>query len=223
MRAKFLRNPCREGSKCNNLVLPHCNPHVVEYPRRQTVGRRFFGSVWMPIALSKSDVEAMIQDLSILIVDDNQYMRKIVRNLLVNIGVRKVYEASDGIAGLDAIRIVTPDVVIIDWELPLLNGAEFVRIVRSPGVFPFSDIPIIMLSSHGERWRVVEAVRIGVNEYLRKPVSAQALLDRLTAIVAKPRPVVQLGDYYGPEPRKLVGDPVTEPSVALAPDGTPLN
>jgi two-component system, chemotaxis family, chemotaxis protein CheY len=177
----------------------------------------------MPISLSKSDVEGMIQDLSILVVDDNQYMRKIVRNLLVNIGVRKVYEASDGIAGLDAIRIVTPDVVIIDWELPLLNGAEFVRIVRSPGVFPFSDIPIIMLSSHGERWRVVEAVRIGVNEYLRKPVSAQALLDRLTAIVAKPRPVVQLGDYYGPEPRKLVGDPVTEPSVALPPNGTPLN
>ena len=107
----------------------------------------------------------MIQELSILIVDDNQYMRKVVRTLLVNIGVRKVYEASDGIAGLDAIRIVPPDVVIIDWELPLLNGAEFVRIVRSPGVFPLSDVPIIMLSSHGERWRVVEAVRIGVNEY----------------------------------------------------------
>jgi two-component system, chemotaxis family, chemotaxis protein CheY len=177
----------------------------------------------MAAALSKTDVEAMIQDLGILIVDDNQYMRKIVRNLLVNIGVRRVYEAGDGIAGLEAIRIVTPDVVILDWELPLLNGAEFVRIVRSPGVFPMPDIPIIMLSSHGERWRVVEAIRIGVNEYLRKPVSAQALLDRLVAIVARPRPAVQLGDYYGPEPRKLVADPVTEPSVTLAPRGTPLN
>jgi two-component system chemotaxis response regulator CheY len=177
----------------------------------------------MPIALSKSNVEAMIQDLSVLLVDDNTYMRKIVRNLLINIGVRRVYEAGDGIAGLDAIRIVTPDVVILDWELPLLNGAEFVRIVRSPGVFPMPDIPIIMLSSHGERWRVVEAVRIGVNEYLRKPVSAQALLDRLTSIVARPRPVVQLGAYYGPEPRKLVTDPVTEPSIAPAPSGTPLN
>jgi two-component system chemotaxis response regulator CheY len=183
----------------------------------------FLGPSRMPISLSKSDVEAMIQDLSILVVDDNQYMRKIVRNLLVNIGVRKVYEASDGIAGLDAIRIVTPDVVIIDWELPLLNGAEFVRIVRSPGVFPFADIPIIMLSAHGERWRVVEAVRIGVNEYLCKPVSAQALLDRLTAIVAKPRRIVQLGDYYGPEPRKLLTDPVTTPSIARAPNGTVLN
>ena len=123
----------------------------------------------MPIALSKSDVEAMIQELSILIVDDNQYMRKIVRNLLVNIGVRKVYEASDGIAGLDAIRIVTPDVVILDWELPLLNGAEFVRIVRSPGVFPFSDVPIIMLSV---AWRALARGRGGADR--RQRVSAQA-------------------------------------------------
>ena len=54
-------------------------------------------------------------------------------------------------------------------------------------------------------------------------MSAQALLDRLTSIVARPRPVVQLGAYYGPEPRKLVTDPVTEPSIAPAPSGTPLN
>ena len=91
--------------------------------------------------------------------------------------------------------------VIIDWELPLLNGSEFVRIVRSPGVFPVPDIPIIMLSSHGERSRVIEAARIGVNEYLRKPISAQSLYDRLVSILVKPRPVVQLGGYYGPKPR----------------------
>src|SRR3954464_14780153 len=102
----------------------------------------------MPEALSKSEVEIMIQELSILIVDDNHYMRKIVRTLLMNIGIRKVFEASDGIAGLDAIRTVSPDVVILDWELPLLNGGEFVRIVRSPGVFPQCDVPIIMLSSY---------------------------------------------------------------------------
>jgi DNA-binding response OmpR family regulator len=173
--------------------------------------------------LSKSEIETMIQEIGILIVDDNHYTRKIVRNLLTNIGVRRTYEASDGVAGLEAIRTMSPDVVILDWELPLLNGAELVRIVRSPGVFPMPDVPIIMLSSYGERWRIVEAVRLGVNEYLRKPVSAQALLDRLTLILARPRPVVQLGDYYGPEPRKLVLDPVTEPAAAPPPDGALLN
>ncbi|MBV8790568.1 MAG: response regulator [Pseudolabrys sp.] len=151
-------------------------------------------------------VEFQIQQLSVLVVDDNAFMRKMVRSLLNNIGVKKIFEASDGIAGLDAIRQFSPDLVILDWEMPLLNGPEFVRIVRSPGVFPLPDIPIIMLTAHGERWRVVEAVKIGVNEFLCKPVSAKGLLDRLVSILAKPRASVQMGDYYGPEPRKLVID-----------------
>jgi two-component system chemotaxis response regulator CheY len=161
------------------------------------------------------NVEDIVQSLCVLVVDDNQYMRKMIRNLLVNCGVKDMYEAADGIAALDMIRTVAPDVVLLDWEMPLLSGAELVRIVRSPGVFPIPDIPIIMLTGHCERWRVVEAVRLGVNEYLTKPVSAKALYDRLVAITTQPRPVVQLGDYYGPEPRKLLTDG-TDDDDALA-------
>jgi two-component system chemotaxis response regulator CheY len=177
----------------------------------------------MQSALSKSEIEALIASLGVLVVDDSQFMRKIARNLLVNIGVRDVHEASDGIAGLEAIRTKVPDVVIIDWELPLLNGAEFVRIVRSPGVFPMPDIPIIMLSSHGERSRVIEAARIGVNEYLRKPISAQSLYDRLVSILVKPRPIVQFGSYYGPKPRKLFTEALAAPTIAPAPEDTPTH
>src|SRR3954470_23453474 len=154
------------------------------------------------MALSKSGIETPIRSLGVLVVDSSQFMRKLVRNLLLNVGVKEIWEAADGIDGLEAIRSIGPDIVILDWELPLLNGAELVRIVRSPGVFPMPDVPIIMLTSHGERWRVVEAVRLGVNEFLCKPVSAQSLLDRMISILAKPRPFVQLGEYYGPEPRK---------------------
>jgi CheY-like chemotaxis protein len=167
--------------------------------------------------LSKSEIEAAIRSLGILVVDDNPYMRKIVRNLLINVGVKDVHEAGDGIAGLDAIRTVAPDVVILDWELPLLDGSELVRIVRSPGAFPMPNIPIIMLSSYGERWRVMEAAKLGVNEYLVKPVSAQALFDRLVSIMAKPRPNVRVGDYYGPQPRRLAGEQESKPEAAPAP------
>jgi two-component system, chemotaxis family, chemotaxis protein CheY len=166
--------------------------------------------------LSKKDVADRIQGLCVLVVDDNQYMRKMVRNLLVNCGVKDIYEAGDGIAALDIIRTVGPDAVILDWEMPMLSGAELVRIVRSPGVFPMPDIPIIMLSAHGERWRVVEAVKLGVNEYLVKPVSAKSLYDRLVSITVDPRPSVQLGDYYGPEPRKLASDQVEKAELADA-------
>ena len=155
---------------------------------------------------SKKEIGDLIQSLWVLVVDDNQYMRKMLRNLLVNCGVKDIYEAADGIAALEAIRTVAPDVVILDWEMPLLSGAELVRIVRSPGVFPMPDIPIIMLSGHCERWRVVEAVRLGVNEFLTKPVSAKTIYDRLVSIMLQPRPIVQMGDYYGPEPRKLLSD-----------------
>jgi len=168
----------------------------------------------------KTNVENIVESLCVLVVDDNQYMRKMVRNLLVNCGIKDIYEAADGIAALDMIRTIGPDVVILDWEMPLLSGAELVRIVRSPGVFPIPDIPIIMLTGHCERWRVVEAVRLGVNEYLTKPVSAKALHDRLISIMTQPRPVVQLGDYYGPEPRKMAAeaadDEVLAAPVAIA-------
>jgi two-component system, chemotaxis family, chemotaxis protein CheY len=158
----------------------------------------------MTSSRSKKQIDTLIQSLCVLVVDDNQYMRKMIRNLLVNCGIKDIYEAADGIAALDSIRTVAPDAVVLDWEMPLLSGPELVRIVRSPGVFPMPDVPIIMLTGHCERWRVVEAVRLGVNEFLTKPVSAKSLYDRLVAITLQPRPIIQNGDYYGPEPRKHV-------------------
>ena len=155
--------------------------------------------------------EKALQSLRVLVVEDNPYMRKVIRNLLTTIGIKGVMEAADGIEGLEAIRTMSPDVVLLDWEMPLLSGAELVRIVRSPGVFPTPDMPIIMLSGYGERWRVVEAMKLGVNEYLVKPVSAQALQARLLAILANPRRIVQRDGYYGPEPRRRLTDEMSSP------------
>jgi two-component system chemotaxis response regulator CheY len=106
----------------------------------------------------------------VLVVDDEPYMRKVVRTMLMSIGMRNIYEASDGPAGLTLIRILEPDVVILDWEMPGVDGPAFVRMVRSPDTFPCPDVPIIMLTGHGERSRGIEAVKIGVNEFLLKPV-----------------------------------------------------
>jgi CheY-like chemotaxis protein len=139
----------------------------------------------------------------VLVVDDEHYMRKVVRTLLMSIGIRTVYEAPDGPAGLELIRTMAPDVVIVDWQMPGLDGAGFVRMVRSPETFPFPNVPIIMLTGHGERSRVVEAIQIGVNEFLLKPVSSKSLHSRMVSVLTKPRTVVQAGGYYGPLPRNL--------------------
>lgn len=164
--------------------------------------------------LNAKRVEMLLQQLRVLVVDDNPFMREIVRGLLIHLGVRNIMEAGDGIAALETIRSASPDLVVLDWEMPLLNGPELVRIVRSPGVFPIPDIPIIMLSGHLERWRVVEAARLGVNEFLCKPVSAKTMLDHLVSILLKPRKIVHTGDYYGPAPRKPVLDLTPETPVA---------
>src|ERR1041385_753594 len=169
--------------------------------------------------INAKQAEYLIQNLSVLVVEDNPFMRNLVRGMLTHVGVGKVHEAGDGIAALEVIRAVSPDIVVLDWGMPLLNGPELVRIVRSPGVFPLPDIPIIMLTAHGERWRVTEATKLGVNEFLCKPVSAKALLDRLLSILLKPRESIQLGKYYGPVPRhpaSAKAEPTAEPMAAAA-------
>ena len=149
-------------------------------------------------------LQPRIEALKVLVVDDDHYMRKVVRTMLNAVGVKTVYEAGDGISGLESIKLYDPDLVIVDWEMPMIDGAQFVRLVRSPGEFPMPDVPIIMLSGHGDRWRVVEAARIGAHEYLLKPVSTKSLLDRIIAVIGRPRPTVKLDGYYGPLPRRLV-------------------
>jgi CheY-like chemotaxis protein len=149
------------------------------------------------------DIIRQIEALKVLIVDDEHNMRKVTRGLLLAIGVRNIHEANDGASGLEGICSLCPDLVILDWEMPSPNGPEFVRKVRSPGVFPYPDVAIIMLTAYGERSRVVESVKLGVNEYLLKPVSSKALLARIVSVLTKPRRIVKKGDYYGPEPRKL--------------------
>src|ERR1700741_2456361 len=150
-----------------------------------------------------SQYSQQLAALKVLIVDDESTMRKVTKSLLQVIGVQDIYEAADGRSGLEAICSWAPDVVILDWSMPSPNGPEFVRHVRAPGRFPYPDVPIIMLTAHGERARVVEAVRLGVKEFLLRRVSSTALLARLVSILARPREMVRKGDRYVPAPRNM--------------------
>jgi len=168
-------------------------------------------------------LRALIEATKVLIVDDDHYMRKVVRTMLAAVGVRVVYEAGDGIAGLEAISMYDPDIVIVDWEMPMIDGPQFVRMVRSPSSSPSPDVPIIMLTGHGDRWRVVEAARLGAHEYLLKPVSTKALLDRIVAILSRPRPMVKKEGYYGPAPRRpaVIGSPVAPRTAPVSDEAKP--
>jgi two-component system chemotaxis response regulator CheY len=154
--------------------------------------------------MTNRPVSARIKALKVLVVDDEHYMRKVTRTILSAIGVKTVFEASDGISGFELGRAHCPDLIIIDWEMPLIDGAQLVRMIRTPGDFPIPDVPIIMLSAHSDHWRVVESARIGANEFVRKPVSINTLEGRIVSVIERPRPTIKLDGYYGPMPRRFV-------------------
>ena len=145
------------------------------------------------IQLIPQHISSLLQATKVLVVDDEFYSRKVVRTLLMAMGVTHIYDADSGAKGLEAVRAVAPDVVLVDWEMPVMNGAAFSKAVRNPGKFPYPNVPIIMLTGHSERWRVEEALRLGVNEYLLKPISGKLLCDRLVATLTKPRLSAKVG------------------------------
>jgi two-component system, chemotaxis family, chemotaxis protein CheY len=153
--------------------------------------------------MANTPIETLLQGLGILIVDSNGYMRRMTRTMLINLGARSMMEATDGSAALEAIRTWNPDVMLLDWDMPGLNGMEVMRIVRSPGVFPRPNLPTIMLTDRAKRSYILEALRVGVHEFLLKPTSPKALCDRLMSAMIKPRPMMTVGKYYVPNPRPM--------------------
>ena len=147
----------------------------------------------------------LIQDLEILVVDHNAHMRRITRMMLVNLGAKSVYEAADGLAALEVVRTADPDVMVIERDVPVLNAPELLRIMRSPDLFPRPDLPVIMLTHSVRREEVMEALRLGAHELLVRPTSPQMLQDRLVSVMTNPRPMVKIGPYYVPQPRKIAG------------------
>ncbi len=141
-----------------------------------------------------SDIKTLLGEIKVLIVDDDHRTRKVIHTLLLAIGCTKIYEAGDGAVGLEMVRAVAPDLVLVDWEMPGIDGPEFVRLVRSPATSALPSVPVIMLTGHGERWRVLEAVRLGVHEFLLKPVSSDALRERILSVLEKTRSTVKRGD-----------------------------
>jgi YesN/AraC family two-component response regulator len=148
-------------------------------------------------------IDALIKSAKVLIVDDEYSTRKIIRSLLISAGIDHIYDAADGPSGLDAVRTLAPDIVLLDWDMPGMDGAEFTHRVRSPNAVLCPNVPIIMLTCHGERSHVLEAMRLGVHEFLLKPVSNEALLARIMSVFSKLRHTMPRGNDDGAEPRKL--------------------
>lgn len=139
-----------------------------------------------------------------LIVDDNAFSRRIVRTALYSFGARDVFESYDGQSGFSDFKEVAPDIVLVDWEMPILDGIGLIKLIRDPIESTNPFVSIIMISGHTERTRVAMARDAGVTEFLAKPISPQSLYDRVHAVVALPRKFISTKDFFGPDRRRGV-------------------
>jgi two-component system, chemotaxis family, chemotaxis protein CheY len=143
----------------------------------------------------------LFPDLSVLVVDDNSYLRRVVRDMLARVGLRRISEAPDGAEALSLLSELRPDLVVLDWDLPILSGEEFVRLARTPSTSPAPTVPIVAMIAQPQKFIIDRAIAVGVNEILVKPFSPKALWARLDEIINKPRPFVQVGGLVRPAPR----------------------
>ena len=140
--------------------------------------------------------------LRFLVIDDNPHMRRIIRTLLHGLGTRDVFEADDGATGLDAFTHNGPDIVLIDWAMPVFDGLELTKMIRETDGTANPYVPIIMITGHTEKDRVTAARDAGITEFLAKPISAKALYQRIASVVANPRPFIKTKTYFGPDRRR---------------------
>ncbi len=118
----------------------------------------------------------------ILVVDDSKVMRRVIRNILSSLGMNEVVEAANGLEALERMKETPADLVLTDWNMPVMSGLEFVQKTRAQS--RFAKVPIVMVTTEGSRDAIAEARAAGVNEHLCKPFSSEsmkALLARFTA------------------------------------------
>jgi len=140
--------------------------------------------------------------LKILLIEDNQHMRSIVTAILKGSGIRNIREARDGAEGLDMLRQYPADIALVDFNMDPIDGVEFTRLLRNAPDSSNPYLPVVMITGHSERSRVIQARDAGVNEFIVKPLTARALLGRLDSVIMRPRPFIRCTAYFGPDRRR---------------------
>lgn len=124
----------------------------------------------------------MSNDMNILVVDDFSTMRRIIKNLLHDLGYQNVSEADDGNTALPMLRSGKFDFLITDWNMPGMPGLELLKIVRADATL--SKLPVLMLTAEAKREQIIEAAQAGVNGYVIKPFTAVTLKEKIDKILA---------------------------------------
>ena len=119
--------------------------------------------------------------MKVLLVDDSRTIRSIQKKVFAELGYTEILEAGDGVEALDILSRIRPDLALIDWNMPRMDGLALVRKIRESD----KTLPLIMCTTEAEKSRVIEAIQAGVNNYLVKPFTADTLKERVAATMAR--------------------------------------
>jgi len=121
--------------------------------------------------------------MKILVVDDFATMRRIIKNILRQLGYKNIEEADDGDVGLNLLKAQPFDFIISDWNMPRMSGLELLKAVRSDE--QLADLPFLMVTAEAQKENVIEAVKARVSNYIIKPFTAETLAEKINQILDK--------------------------------------
>jgi len=140
--------------------------------------------------------------LTVLIIEDSTFMRRTLNKLLSGFGFKNVLETDNAAEGLKMLQQFNVDIILLDLIMDPIDGIEFTTMMRKSSDTANPLIPIILITGHTEKYRVMAARDAGVNEILAKPVSSNDLLSRIMHVIQSPRPFVEGGGFFGPDRRR---------------------
>lgn len=123
--------------------------------------------------------------MKILVVDDFSTMRRIIKNLLRDLGFNNTSEADDGLTALPMLKAGSFDLLVTDWNMPGMQGIDLLKAVRADEDESLKNIPVLMVTAEQKKEQIVEAAQAGVNGYIVKPFTALILKEKLEKIFAR--------------------------------------
>jgi len=124
--------------------------------------------------------------IKVLVVDDMSTMRRILKNVLKQIGFSKMVEAENGQDALNKLKVGDIGLIVSDWNMPVMQGIELLRTVRADA--ELKHLPFLMVTAETQKENIIEAVQAGVSNYVVKPFTAEALQRKLEKIFAQAQP-----------------------------------
>ena len=123
----------------------------------------------------------MDTSIKVLVVDDFATMRRILKNILKQLGFKNLVEADDGTTAWDVLEEQKIDLVLADWNMPKMTGLELLKKVRASE--KHKNLPFLMVTAEAQKQNVIEAVQAGVSNYVVKPFTAEAISEKLEKIL----------------------------------------